>query len=121
MPKYRVKVGAVLPHDGRLQPSGTVVELPAHVAMDPVVACLVEPLEPVVVVEPEPPADQAAYRVRVGYQLPHGGTIIGPGGIVLLTRQVATDTDVAYRVEPVIESFESVLDLLADDPLADEE
>ncbi len=66
MPSYRVRVGCSLPKDSTLVPGGTVVELPAHVAADPTVACFLDPgvVEetppdpPAVIAEPAPAADE---------------------------------------------------------------
>lgn len=46
---YRVRDGHTLAHDGHVQPAGTIVDLPEHVAADGAVSVHIEP------VAPEPP------------------------------------------------------------------
>lgn len=45
MPRYRVKVGQELPHDGKILDAGTIVELPRHVGQDSVVRDFVEEVD----------------------------------------------------------------------------
>jgi len=45
MPRYRVKDGALLPHNGETLEGGTEVELPQHVGEDPAIRGLVEAID----------------------------------------------------------------------------
>jgi len=60
MPRYRVAVGQVLPHDGQVLEAGAIVELPAHVANDVEVAYRIVPVEEVATAAPLQPAESAA-------------------------------------------------------------
>lgn len=45
MPRYRVKAGQELPHDGKILDAGTIVELPRHVGQDSIVRDFVEEVD----------------------------------------------------------------------------
>lgn len=45
MPRYQVRVGQQLPHNGQVLEAGAVVELPRHVAADSIVRDLVDEVD----------------------------------------------------------------------------
>src|SRR6185369_10158480 len=57
MPRYKVRDGSVLPHEGTLFEAGAIVELPRHIGEDSIVRSLVQEVDetgaPVVLVDAE--------------------------------------------------------------------
>jgi len=86
MQRYRVRDGAVLPHQGAVLPAGSVVELPRHVAEDVAVRDVIVPIDAVGQVITLPPYDAELDRVR-----PHERITILKDRMLRLTEEIRTE------------------------------